>query len=248
MTKNPVKIVSAVLIMGAVAYSVFVFGQEQSRARMEQRWAGQHFAARDYYPVIPGSRWKYRIKSEGEDSVLQVAVDRRLQWQGREVVRVTFNGAASKILGFDESGLVKYRESDGGEEETYDPPGAILPDLTFGESRVFHPKYVMQKAGGDTATRAQAEMSFWVDAVETVRVPAGTFPDALKVGYYDRWEEDDGSFDISRGHIWFAKGVGIVKIKGAATEVDPHTGRRETEKETHILTSYHITDEKPEGP
>ena len=247
MNKNHMKIATVILIVGAVAYSVYVFLQESGRARMEQHWSGQRFAARDYYPLTPGNKWTYRISGDDEQSHLDVEITQRVQWQGRDAVRVTFNDAASKILGFAESGLVKYQEIDDGEQEVYDPPGSILPDLTFGESRVFHPKYVMQTADAEVATRAAAEMSFWLDTIESVKVPAGTFRDVLKVGYYDRWEEEDGSFDISRGYIWFARGVGIVKIKGSATEVDPESGRRETEKEMHVLVSYHIAGDAREG-
>lgn len=211
---------------------------QQRRAR--RALSGQDFLAREYYPISVGSEWTYEIRTDDETFPVTVAVAGRQVWQGREVYKVMFSQRASKLLGYNEVGLVKFQESDEGEEEIFDPAGVILPDLVYGQARTFHPRYVARSEGSNTEYSAKAEMTFWIEAVETVKVPAGTFRDCMKMGYYDRWEEEDGSYDISRGLMWFAKGIGIVKIQGTGRQMDPDSGRSESIRETHVLLSTNV--------
>ncbi len=237
------KVIGIILAVALAAIFLAQWLRDGQQRRMEARLAGQVFAAKDYYPLAAGMQWTYVIRDGEDGGELTVTVAGPTVFNGRPAYKLIFSDNAYKILGFGEAGVVKYKESEGDEEEVYDPVGLILPDLEFGRARTFHPAYTMTTRWLEKPLRASAEMSFWVEAVETVRVPAGTFTDTLRVGYYDRWDEEDGSFDISRGRIWFAKGVGIVKITGKHTVVDEQSGERETTKETHELRAFH----RPKG-
>lgn len=238
MTKTALKItgfVTAVVVCAALIWPVV---RDHQRRQTERQLAGRTFMARDYYPLAPGTAWTYDIRDGADVEQVTVRVAGALDFEDRPAFQVMFGDQAYKLLGYDESGLVKYKEFDDGEEEIYAPVGMILPDLTYGQARTFHPAYSMRSPHTPEPVRANAEMSFWVEAVETVRVPAGTFPESMRIGYYDRWEEQDGSYDISRGRIWFAKGVGIVKITGKEIQFDRMRGAEETNKETHVLRAF----------
>ncbi|MBZ0165569.1 MAG: hypothetical protein K8I00_02095, partial [Candidatus Omnitrophica bacterium] len=174
MKKMNAKVLRFVLV-GVLVTAGSVYGVTASQQRRVRRaLSGQEFLARDYYPLAVGSEWTYEIRTEDETFPVTVAVAGRQVWQGREVYKVMFAPRASKLLGYNEVGLVKFQEWDEGEEEIFNPAGVILPDLIYGQARTFHPQYLARSEGSHAEYAAKSEMTFWIDSVETVKVPAGT--------------------------------------------------------------------------
>lgn len=243
MKKFPFKIIGCLLVVAMLGYGVWIKLQESRRVAMLEKIKGQIFLARDYFPIQVGTQWTYDIRDGAEVHRVTVDVREETHFNGKPVFKLMFAEQASKLLGYDATGLVKYQEFEDGEIELYDPLGVILPNLFGTKARTFHPAYRMHSPEMQQPVKASAEMSFWVEAWGPVRVPAGKFEDTIRVGYYDRWEEGDGSYDISRGSIWFAKGIGIVKISGKETQFDPRMGE-EINKETHVLREFRLGNKK----
>lgn len=207
-----------VLAGGLIAVSVQEHDQDISE------YAGREFKASEYYPLYEGNTWVYRVDDSNQNSFI-----RKFQIRGRENTggqdtwKVYFSPEGYKCFTYDETGIRKYKEFDEGSSEIYDPPSNILPDLSFNVLKTFYSKYSKPDEFSQGSVIAEGRIEFKITGVEDVTVKAGRFMDCIRVEYYDKWVESDGTFDITTSTAWFAKQVGIVKEISQLKKVDPRT-------------------------
>lgn len=178
------------------------------------------FRAEDYYALNQGNSWTYRVRVENQEFVQKYWIDGTEQIGEEQTVKFYFSDQGYKCFGYPPEGIMKYKEFDEERIELYSPPGVILPNLQMYKLQEYRAEYVEQTHDGMQTGMVKGTFKVKLTGLEDVRVRAGLFEDCLRIEYIDRWEEHDGSFDSTKGVLWFAKGVGRVKDVAWTTEYD----------------------------
>jgi len=195
----------------------------------------------EYFPLTQGSYWIYDkiedgavIRQKGtviDGSVFQPGVG--------TAIRISYYDSDYSLTSPSEAAYVKYdtealywhgnRNWDWDEEEPlglylFSPPMAIKRNLEFGQSSIS--TYVINRPDD---LQVPITTTVTLLGIETVTVPAGTFPDCLKLSIVEEGEDGDAYY------AWWAKGVGEVMTLENTDEVTK-------------LTSHHVAGQPPEAP
>lgn len=199
-------------------------------------FTGVEFKSKDYFPLYEGNRWTYRIEdSNGETFIRTYEIRGTETVNGQKTVKIYFSEDGYKCYAYDETGIRKYKEYDEGRSEIYDPPCSILPDMMFNVVKKFETKYTEPFDQTKKDAHVTGEIEFKITGVEEVVVKAGRFSDCLRVEYYDKWVEPDGSFDSTTGVFWVAEQTGVVKEIAQLKKYDPQNNLVSRYQETAEL-------------
>jgi hypothetical protein len=171
-----------------------------------------------YFPLVSGAEYNYKGTFEGKVYPKPVAVRTHDLGAVKGYYFVDFDekGETSQIVGTNCFGLGSYRYAD----------GKLLTDKAFWtrDLEKIDPKGAQTllafplKAGAKTIVKdGDKVLSLTVVGPETVKVPAGTFEDCVKVTVEELWPKRGVRYE---GAVWLARDVGIVKRQYATGRID----------------------------
>jgi len=174
---------------------------------------------RDYLPVQPGTVWTYKDPAGNQKKIVAKEEEKAKLMNVSTTPLVEYTDDVYYV-GFDVRGLVLYQrfwKAFNG-MSTFSSPeqaGVFLPAGltagTFHSSRTYPRSYVMPSMRV-SLTYPAMNISSIVLCKEDVTVPAGSYKDCLKVCMFFLPETPTLQFEyLSAGHVWLAKGIGIVK-------------------------------------
>ena len=211
-----------VVLVAALVCSASVWGQ------------GAEYALKDYMPQTVGSKWIMKSSSGAEVTTVTSEVLRAQDVAGQKAMLIVTKGADGTITsGSLESvtpekltifGSMFGRRGAAAGEPTpslYQPAASFPGKMRVGQSAEAKVKVTRGDQPSDSTIKLE------LAAVETVKVPKGTFEGCLKLVYTTTF----GEFAMQRT-IWYAKGVGVVKTE--------RPGRGERPATTTELTDYQL--------
>ncbi|MBN1460259.1 MAG: S-layer homology domain-containing protein, partial [Armatimonadetes bacterium] len=156
----------------------------------------------DYFPLAEGDTWTCQIEGGG---TFTRTVSGTVEKHSRTYVRILdAANSAGDYWSLESEGLYRGGDFDSDEDITFDPPVVFPNGIAVGDSgAAVSTEYV------NAALSGAGTFGWELVAVESVTVPAGTFPDCMKV----RLTPDFPS-DYNDMYIWFARDVGMVKYEG----------------------------------
>ncbi|MCA9395394.1 MAG: ferric reductase-like transmembrane domain-containing protein [Candidatus Omnitrophica bacterium] len=196
------------------------------------------FPAQEYLPLQPGNSWTYRVSHEKAQPV-EVSYDVRRSGKVTRLPRFRLHTSDDRYaeLVQDNYGIRVLSDNRGDYNWFFTPPGIQLPHMHLGQ-RVTFPLNIRQQAlSQPDAVDLKGSVAFELAAVEPVAVPAGTYPDCLRVEYTQRIDYPGGSFDVIRGTAWYARMTGKVKDQRKIARYQAATGRQSESEETMELTA-----------
>lgn len=173
----------------------------------------------DYFPLGLGDTWTYE-EEFGGSYTRTVSGTETINGTVAQKFEETVTGSYM-LFNNNANGLILYKEyrTDNGdwEMETYDPPLTYSPaTFSIGDSHPYNSTIYYSDSGDITMTGTISGTSF-VEGVENVIVPAGTFEDCLRIKLTENYTYPDGFSITYEFTLWFAKGIGIVKEIGSET-------------------------------
>lgn len=148
----------------------------------------------DYFPLTEGMEWIYQDwweiqDPEGDFEIQNKYIEEKVRVKKIDSIRIL------KVLSIEQKGLVKRVKM---EENDYQG------------TRIYYAEYLLPlKVGSkwgdaDQLNRKDNMYAYYIEGIEDVTVPAGTFEDCYKIVYRTCPDETIE---------WFCPGVGIVKVK-----------------------------------
>lgn len=170
------------------------------------------FPAQAYLPLRVGNVWTYRVTRDNNQTQ-KISYDVRA---GQVIARkpryrVHISDDLYMDIIQDNYGVRVVRDMHGEETWRFDPPGVELPHLALGQQLTFPINIHEESARSGDKQELKGYAEFELAAIEGVTVPAGTFPDCLKVKYARRIGYPGGSYDHIKGTAWYARNTGKVK-------------------------------------
>jgi Tol biopolymer transport system component len=179
----------------------------------------------DYLPLDPGLTWHYtsydtqglfgRYQSRlSNDAIVDFHGTAALQMTDAELVGDAWVPYSANYLTSDASAIYlhgwrDYGEGGTPEDSVYSPPMALARGMAVGESQV-----TSTTVSAPDGTTFPLSMTYTVEAIEDVIVPAGFFPGCVRIAFE--------SSDDTPGVEWWAPGVGPVLLAYQDTD-EPDT-------------------------
>lgn len=194
---------------------------------------------KNYFPLAQGNSWTYlMIDNIKESGYYDTYVIRGKEIvNGVETVKMLRPDGEYECIAADSEGIKLYKEVYEDEYEIFNPPLMLLPNIGIGESRsyLFNAEIYSKEKAKKKKGIHQYEIA--IDSVEDVEVSAGKFSNCLKVQKTHTWKEEDGSHGEAIFTVWFAPGVGKVKISIHAERYEGTTGEKDAWIEICYLAS-----------
>lgn len=216
-------------------------------------YLGKIFYIPYYFPLHQGDTWNYKVISESEGEIEKgegvIKIDGTEMVNGVKTVK-RYELLDSdyqdenyyKCVALNSEGFVWYKKVDkkyDPSDKFFNPPYVYLPlKMRIGQS--FTSYWLDTRPyGAPSTTICSRTIEF--EGLETITVPSGRFKDCLKIKYgqFDH-EENPGDHEVTKGWIWLARGVGIVKTVEYGAEYLPSEQKTDTWTDTIELISYKI--------
>lgn len=196
------------------------------------------FPAQDYLPLHAGNTWTYRVSHSNAQPV-EVSYDVRGSGKVTRLPRFRLYRSDNKFTELiqDNYGIRILQDSRGEYNWLFTPPGIHLPHMHLGQRITFPLDIRQQDPSGADAQKLKGSVEFTLAAVEPVTVPAGSFPDCLRVEYTQRIDYPRGSYDVIRGTAWYARKTGKVKDRRVTESYTAATGRKSASEVVMELTA-----------
>jgi hypothetical protein len=175
-----------------------------------------------YYPVVNGAQWIYGITTASDGSTSTANYSMETGEDGLFSITIQGDDSTAVLRGqctddgiilMDAPGISGSFSSDGGGSTmtTQNVEGVTLPnDVLAGDDWSQVISIVAQSSSGDTILSATIETNYVALGYEIVTVPAGSFT-ALKVEQTGSMTMGASEPYLTRGFLWYAQGIGIVK-------------------------------------
>ncbi len=197
--------------------------------------ATQHLhaaTAADYFPVIPGSEWRY---ASGPFQVIRRVAASPITFHGVSAFgfRSTVNGEFIDTYWWSASNGLRVHRIDDGESALpagirFQQPVSYTPaDLAAGATHSFSSAYGYANDGMAEPFNYEGTLrgNTRISGPETVSTPAGSFA-CLRVAFDEVWSELGEIVYENSTTLWLAAGVGLVKVSdasGASLELQSFT-------------------------
>lgn len=178
-----------------------------------------------YVPLLPGTRWRYRVTSDVETTEAtvsgRVASRGRIQWTAEGapparptvwsvVVRCGEDGAEEPWFGLLDGMLGSFSLTSSAtpviDTRRWRVPRSLSPGATFGgEARLERPT-------SDETFVVEMERHYRVLSTETVSLPDGSAVEAWRLSFTDR-QRADGHEAQWTGDMWLVEGIGMVRME-----------------------------------
>lgn len=208
--------------------------------------AGRLFAydLKEYFPLSEGDIWVYflKVNSNGKETTGQEinkikGVERFGSVEAKEMVSLK---ADNQCLAVDSEGVksYKYYGWPNGDYEVYRPAKIIFPDIEPGKTVKYSLESVTYDIRDveDESLREKGVLTVTLQAIEGVRVPAGSFKDCLKfVSVYEYKQVNKPRSGKETTTTWLARGIGRVKWQNIISEYD-----LVSKKEIKLVESFEL--------
>jgi hypothetical protein len=183
----------------------------------------------DYFPLTPGSNWTYRIQDHGRrwtyQSVVRVYGERFIEALGRSGIAVEERYSGGGIYIVEEQEPIVYFKENGFLNRVFLTYQAEKMVAASGSGdRAFLPETLREGTTwtSDTTAFRVGDLGFQVThqhvvagKLETVKVPAGTFGDCIRIDTASSQGKDSGRAPGEELRFfyadWYAPGVGLVR-------------------------------------
>lgn len=173
-------------------------------------------AGQDYFPLVPGSEWRYAVGSDtvvlAVDTAPAVAADRACTRLYRDLAPEYWVRSSSEVLR-----LYTRTEVLPQGEDTIEHRFGLVYELPFVEGAAWEVAFrdTVVVLGTDTIFFSH-RLTGRVAAIEDVTVPAGSFSDCYRIELFEEVVARDTT--RSQWTEWLAPGVGVVRRRSATTE------------------------------
>ena len=199
---------------------------------------GYHIA--EYWPLGQGDTWIYGwnlLLGKTYDGMFSDTVSGTVTIDGVETVKLQASYGKYFLL-TNTNGLTRYR--DGVETEyqrVFTPPLMEYPArVSVGKQHTFHSDVTVTDADGNSYVESTS-ITNTLEGIEEVTVPAGTFPESLKLTWTWTYVYYDGSSSICEITEWLVKHVGSVKYTSQCQYTDTDGGDAGSDTEITELVS-----------
>jgi hypothetical protein len=153
----------------------------------------------EYWPLGQGDTWTYSNLGAGSDTQI---VSGTITLSGKVYSRMVYSDGWQDFMFVDAEGVHLGGMLDGSNQMTMVPAVLIPSSLQPGQSSSM--TFIVYQ---NSVSQGEGSMDVIFAGVETVTVPAGTFPDCIKLDMNVVFPGESGT----HWYMWLAKGVGKVK-------------------------------------
>ena len=188
----------------------------------------------DYYSLLDGNIWVYDKKTKEGEGEEVFEIDGQETVGGVAALKLFIGDANYQLLNKNEYGIVMLKKYDlsNGEYLDFDPYVMVFP---FSENNGKVYEFACREYGKDNNLHNDASGKGRVIVQnmgrEDVEVPAGSFPQCVKLLVYLEGSLNNGDNGKMNETTWFAKNVGMVKKIIEGSDYDSNT------KETSSYTT-----------
>ena len=162
-------------------------------------YAATEYKMTDYWPFKEGAWWEFndgKIEITGTEEIDGISTFKYL-----DTGSCPGDGGEINVVNDDTNGFVFFLPSEDG---SYSLVKLIEPYVKKGDKTTASFK--------DTDYREQTTMVFKLEGTANVVVPAGKFKRCLRFSVKLKARHTDGTYSYSTERVYFAKGVGLVKV------------------------------------
>ena len=169
-------------------------------------YAATEYKMTDYWPLKEGSWWEFndgKIEITGTEEINGINTFKYLDTGSCSVGDGDGSGDGHEfnVVNDDTNGFGYFLQSEDG---SYSLVKMIEPYVKKGDKTTSSFK--------DTGDREQTTLVFKLEGTANVVVPAGTFKRCLRFSVKLKARHTDGTYSYSTERVYFAKGVGLVKV------------------------------------
>ena len=207
-------------------------------------YAAKEYKMTDYWPIKEGSWWEFndgKIEITGTEKINEINTFKYLDTGSCSVGDGEGDGDGSgggeelHLVNDDTNGFGFFLQSEDG---SYSLVKIIESYVKKGDKTTSSFK--------DSGDREQTTLVFKLEGTANVVVPAGTFKRCLRFSVKQKARHTDGTYSYSTERVYFAKGVGLVKVVSVkqSTEEDCTlgVGGRDVFNGIRELENYSLAD------
>ena len=179
---------------------------------------------KEYYPLKEGGYWSFDWEDQrGDKWHGALAVTRMIHEEDYEVFIVTDTTVISgetdvsrSAYMWDREGLKHlYRVTSNGDSTSFRPPRMVIPSKIRRDERSKHEyHYEVYSTNGEKVFSGDVRMEYRLEEAGSVTTRFGKWGDTVIIESIRRDDYPNGTWKTRRQAIWYARGIGPVKIVG----------------------------------